>query len=297
VSVLYGVFLKFNATLDLGLKSPINMSYPTTLQGHVELLVWPERPVTLLVWLIALVLFIMIVKAWRRTFIIVWIAATCILFVNPWSARLLIDYVTTPNIYWRMFYILPFPLIVGVGGSEFLKLLGRVLKLRAVLIVAPIAVFSLLAYFVMLLDNYYAWMGIYPYKFYPQQIEFAREVIEHSPPGTLLAPPEIGSIVPIFSADYRLISAHPEIVSLWMAAYDAPSEANLRIGAAQFVAGDTQRRNDFLRILDQDIVEIMVMTKPIYEELQSSDRLTAHGFDEHYNMDSYVLVWQSQSLS
>lgn len=292
--VLYALFLKSNEILAFGTESPVNQQYPMTLQGQLELIIRSDQPVTLFAWLISLVLFIVLVKDWRRRFVLVWIGAAVVFFINPWSARLLIDYVTTPNVYWRMFYILPFPLIVGIGGSELLQLAKRTLRLRPVFVLVPVAIFATLAFCVMLVDNYFVYMGTSPYKLFPRQVALAHEVVDTIQEATILAPPAWGPIIPVFGPDHRLVSGHPFQVRWWMSSQAAPDDAEVRIGAGQFVSGDTARRADFLHMLDQNIVDAIIMTRPVYDMLQAEDILLEYGFDAYHEMqDSYVLVWQS----
>jgi hypothetical protein len=50
----------------------------------------------------------------RHRFLLTWTAVLVFFVLNPWVAPWVMRYITSENIYWRLFYILPFPLMLGV---------------------------------------------------------------------------------------------------------------------------------------------------------------------------------------
>ena len=124
---------------------------------------------------------------------------------RPWSAPILVEHVTTPNIYWRLFYLLPFPLSMGIAVGLLSERTGMLhSRARTVatacsglaLAVAlgassPTSIFQPPLRF-----------GRAEYKLSRDHLEVARRIVEVAPPGPMLSPLDIANIVPSLSGEH-----------------------------------------------------------------------------------------------
>ena len=58
---------------------------------------------------------VVVFRSKQNRFLVAWVFVTVALVLNPLVSPYVMRYLTTENIYWRLFYLLPFPLIVALG--------------------------------------------------------------------------------------------------------------------------------------------------------------------------------------
>ncbi len=114
---VYALFLLTHAVTDLGVASPANWRFPKTFLGHARFFVNARVPLTPALVIGSTALCLIVVSTRTRRLLLGWIGAAVVLFLNPIVAPALIEHITSPNAYWRLFYILPFPLVVGIASS------------------------------------------------------------------------------------------------------------------------------------------------------------------------------------
>jgi hypothetical protein len=123
----YAAFLLMNNQYDLGVKSPVNVGWPTTFQRHGALLTAGARS-----WSLYLALFVIIGSIYefyarKKKFIFSWLSLSFVLAINPVISWYYIEYITSPNAYWRLFYLIPVAPIaayytgVWMENTPFLK--------------------------------------------------------------------------------------------------------------------------------------------------------------------------------
>ncbi|MGH9879116.1 MAG: DUF6077 domain-containing protein, partial [Nitrososphaerales archaeon] len=117
--VLLALNFRSYAKNNLGVGSFINSGFPASFQDQLRLLINPEYPLTPLLFIssFAVLLFF---SAYRR-FFLCWVVLGFIIFLNPVVSGFIIKNFTSENIYWRLFYLLPFPIIVGIAYLSLLK--------------------------------------------------------------------------------------------------------------------------------------------------------------------------------
>ena len=110
-----------NLRSTLGENSAVNEDFPVTFRGHAGFLFEKSGPATPLAMVGSTVVAILLTSGTGRKFVIAWILALVVLFLNPIVAPYVIKYLTTPNIYWRLFYIYPLPLLLGLTGARLFE--------------------------------------------------------------------------------------------------------------------------------------------------------------------------------
>ena len=112
VLVAFYVFFYWKAGFEN--LSPANQGLDASFSGRVNLFINPRAPLTPLLLIASTILVFFVLRGMRRNFLLIWAFASIVMFLNPFTSPLIIEHITTANAYWRMFYIYPFPLIVGV---------------------------------------------------------------------------------------------------------------------------------------------------------------------------------------
>ena len=56
-----------------------------------------------------------------RSFLLGWSGLAALLYLNPWVAPWLIEHITSPNIYWRLFYLLPVTPLLALAVALVLE--------------------------------------------------------------------------------------------------------------------------------------------------------------------------------
>jgi len=190
--------------------STVNVGFPPDFVHQSKLVLLGAKKSSLILMITSLVGAFLFMSGWQRRFIAAWTLFCCAALLNPVVAPFLIEHVTTANIYWRLFYLLPFPLAMGLvsgiaahwfqfGSRISGTIFGTVcLLLLASLHTAPWST-SILNYGTSLKPGY---------KIDEDKMQFSRSIAEMAPPGSMLAPIEMSRMIPMVSPD------HPQIVAL-----------------------------------------------------------------------------------
>ena len=127
---------------DVGrLDVTMNERWPMDFFGHFRLFFGELRSFTFLTVLATIVISCCIVPRRQRSFLLGWALSVVVFFLNPWTDTLLIEWITTPNTYWRLFYLLPFPLTAGLLFSQLFLRVKRP-ALRALGVALLVSTFS-----------------------------------------------------------------------------------------------------------------------------------------------------------
>lgn len=267
--IAYAVIYRLHFADGLGFDSPAHADWRRSFLGHLGAF-FPDHyrrtgwsfqelfegvdpffalmPYTPVAVSVSIVLAIALSSGWPRRFLLAWLILAVALFLNPWSGDLLIQHFTSPNIYWRMFYLLPFPLAVALAGAH---LHGRIKESYGLnLSLAGLGAFAALA----LLSLWDRNLLEFPrHKLPPAEYEAAAAIVEQATPGPMLAPFPVAGIVVMLS------SAHPQIIlrgrtdkvaATLFAATGHDAEARLRRRAGTFVrSGETNHYDAFETVL------------------------------------------------
>ena len=99
--------------------------FPKTFYGQFKLVFIDSLSYPVIALVLFTILSIVAIERSYRTFLISWILLCVTLFLNP-IVFPFVTKITTFNAYWRLFYLLPFPLVVGLP----LIIFDRTNKLR-----------------------------------------------------------------------------------------------------------------------------------------------------------------------
>jgi hypothetical protein len=256
---------------------------------------------TILFLVTAVILAIILLPKRHRCFLIAWILLLSVCFLNPWVAPLIMRYVTSDLIYWRLFFLLPFPLVVGLCGAGLGQYLeGRSLR-RPYLTVGVLAVPLLLAHLPTSSPSVFRHgtrLGFLRY--HVPELALARQVLKLAPPGTMLAMKGISCAIPMLSAQYPQIVIRRGDILLWMDRAGMREEAEHRARAHDFLSGQRNKKN-LINKENLDSLIWVIRRHPQIRSVVASARaakaydsylfrlLGEHGFTEHKDTEKLVL--------
>lgn len=199
--------------------------------------------------------------------------------------------------YWRLFYLLPFPLCVGVVASELLsrKELERQKGLRGVI---PATMVGLVSMVLMVLVCVPGKHNILRNNLLTMPKEKADPVLKEQilaimkcvPPGPMLAPRDISRLLVIYSSDYPQVAIRMGDLERILAAMHEDGEfMQKRFNAVAFVSGDMRYASDFRSLLGRTHLTSIVMTRGIYEAPETA-RMLENRFRFVGSIDGKVIL-------
>ena len=257
--------------------------WPTTFRGHLDFMINPKIPLTPLFMVGSTILSLIFWN--QRLFLALWIALATLLFLNPWTGNLLIERCIPANIYWRLFYLLPFPLTVGLATS---CICSRIQKHRGWIHASVVAFIVLIALNFMHIPAHAASVfrsdfGVSiknpGYKLDPNALDAAQEIIKKAPNGVMLAPEHIAGITSLLSAEHPQIISRCEGVYSWLTAQGKNQDACDRIAAIQFLSGAQPYPNGFQQIVNRHpAIRSVVMSETSLNQTDVTQFMNDHGF-------------------
>lgn len=285
--------------------SIINRRFPVTFLGHFK---YVFGPVALAFFIIATIGAIILVRRRERGFLIIWILLVTACCLNPLAAPFLVKYITGPNIYWRLFYLLPFPLVIGLCGAALAFRLEALGPKWHDAIIRTVVILFLLAHLPVSSPSIFsrrppASSGrttfrrttLHKPRYKAVGLSHAEEVLSLSPPpGTMLSMLTVGRMLPMLTSKYPQICIRQHAILVWMPQRGTHAEAKHRIGARNFLGGKTKKENlDSLIWVIRKHPQIRTVVAS-RKAAAARDRylfklLEEHGFSEHRQTEKLVL--------
>jgi hypothetical protein len=122
-------------------------------------------------------------------------------FLNPLVSGFIMKYIAPENVYWRLFYLVPFPAIVAIG---LLALLGHAPKPKITggLLLIACACFAFWGPTSVTRRENGASMGWPGYKIHKPVLSAIKEITATVPGGSMFAPLEVSSNLLLYSSKY-----------------------------------------------------------------------------------------------
>jgi hypothetical protein len=226
---------------DVGTESALNKRWPLTFFGHAKF-VWTD-PTAIILLLIGTITAIRFLKSDNRRFLVIWLVAIAVMFLNPLVAPYVIKYVTSPNLYWRVFYLLPFPLVIGLSGAALVTYLGRWDRKWRVIVPGAVIVGLLLVNVPRPSFSVFHRASLRAPGHKVMQLSVARKVLELSPPaGSMLAPRMVSQAVAVLTSRHRHICYRRDGIALWLKTGERSREKQVREMASHCLGGRVSAR-------------------------------------------------------
>lgn len=287
-SFIYVAFL-FIAVKCGNSVNPLSVQGSMNFVDHVRYFIEPTLPITpVLVAIFTIGIFSF--NGWQRKFLSVWILLLIVLILNPLSAKILVGTVVPPNIYWRLFYLYPFPLVVGIVGAKVWRRL-EVSKHRnagAILIFLVLCLSS-----IQYIRHFYQrdQIQLAGYKIPPADLALAQEIAHNAPDGLMLSPPNIYGLIPM------LVSNKPQVRMRGDSrAVVERKEYFLTIRASRFVGGETRFQKEFFELVSKKAVDVLVIKSTLLLDksigLTIRQILESNGYINQSHTEEYTIIWR-----
>lgn len=289
---LYGITYKFFFGKGLEANSLANADWPTTMVGHALFYFnngfsW-SGAIYFSCWLFA----IYALAGWGRRVILLWGIVPWFIFLNPWLGDFFIKKLYLENIYWRLFFILPFPLVIAITVSNFVEKILLTLPTRSrVISLGATSAFlaGLLLFFVPTWRNLLNW-PIREKIPHPQSVVL-EHIFSQGLSGVVLAPDPVSGLIALKAPEAVNIVIRLGVEQVLFSNAGAPDEAWNRFWAAHFLwSADKTHAVDFkkivLRYRPDHIVVAASAFSTVYSVLASSRNIYCVSMED----DKYVLL-------
>lgn len=284
---------------NLGAGSFINSGFPASFQDQLGLLINPDYPVTPVLFISSLAI-LLFLSPYRR-FFLCWVALGFILFLNPVVSGFIIENFTSENIYWRLFYLLPFPIIIAVA---YLSLLRNSRILRAVSFsTALVAFYS--AFWgptsVIRTENK-AILASPGYKIHEPELSVVKEIAAAFPKGSMLAPLEISSNIVLLSSKYPQFHMREDHLGFFLSSNGRQTDFANRSKIFRYLYQHDPNedmkggKEAFVKLISSaESPELVVTYDNFPDKEEIENRLLHHGYTRAMEIDHDYVVFQRMS--
>lgn len=308
---LSAAFLLLHRSKIPGFDSSPNRHWPKDFYGHFVLL-WSEAcPITPIVLGMSLVLAFLFLRGVKRELLVSWFFLLVLLFLNPFTAPFIIEYISSPNLYWRFFYLLPVPFVVAVAvGSlhAFLQKKSKALAYGSVALLIGITVILQSQLSVSVFRNPGVRFDILTehgadltsdsfWKLDRSSLIISRRIREEATPGVMLAPSSVAGTIGLLDSRFPQLRVRNAGVRFWFEQRNRDQESQLRIKASSFLRGETEYYDSFRELvtrMNKDI-ETIVVRRSVFEYRDTESFVFENGFTIRKEIAPYyVLTKMSQ---
>ena len=236
----FGLAFLWLASAGLAAEDPVHEGFATTFRGQLQYVFPTRRPTTLLLALFSGAGALLLMRGWQWRFFAAWGFAVIAAYLNPVVAPWLMEHVAPNGVYWRLLYLLPFPLALGLTGSWLADRFGVGRSAQGTMLAIVVVALTGLAHLPadstsIFRRNTSLGLG---YQIDRLDRRLAERLIEASPPGPMLAPWYLGGVVTLLTADRPQIATRDAALGLWFESRGQPGEARLRREASEYLDGD-----------------------------------------------------------
>lgn len=273
--------------------SAINRGFSADFWDQAGYLINPDAPLTPI--LFGLSVLILTLKARKYRFHLTWIALTVLLLLNPWVSPAVMTHLTTENIYWRLFYLLPFPLIVGIAWLSLFQMgsLGAHVARGLLILVALGALLSPTSVLRPESGNQLR----FGYRIPEALLLRCNQLKESLPAGSMLAPEDLAGNLVLLSAKFPQTYVREDYLRFVMT--QAGDEEGLadRLAAAHLLYGPMPEANRpealqrFLRLLQGSARPRYILVHDArLEDPEIKDVLTRAAYHVHMRTEGQWVV-------
>jgi hypothetical protein len=296
--VLYALFALTHGAAHLGVDSPANFGWPTDFAGHAGFFFNPDLPVTPIALIVSSGLALWLLRGEPRRFLTLWIVLSVLLFLNPIVAPFLIEHMTSPNAYWRLFFICPFPLTLGISAAAlFTRMRSADVQWRlgsVGLVCTLLLAGNLLLPGASIFRGRDVSVGPPGFKIQPRDLSQAAQVIAIAPEGPMLAPRDLAGLIAMLDSNDPQLRIRDSAERAWFSERGHLDEAELRISASNYLQGGADARLGSLQQLLHEYPEIrsIVARTAVYKQPALQALLQQYGFMHNRLAAGYVVAWR-----
>lgn len=285
--VLYAFFLYIQIKRGVTTGNPYNLSGSSIFADQFSYTFHPTMPITLVLFFLSMFAVGIFIRSWERIFILSWVVILFATFLNPLFTPWAIDTIVPRNIYWRMFFLMPFPLIGSLVGSTLSFKTAQ--KILLGLLPFSLAVYILVTYQQGFLSKD---MKELPF----ENSNIAIKISESAPKGLMLAPSQLAGPITIVSSEYPQMVGRREDMLYWLGAQNQQADAILRINVGELLMGKNQDFPAFFQLLKAyPQIRSIVLRREVASEIFKNETLFSllkrRGYKQSLIIEAYILLW------
>jgi hypothetical protein len=291
----YGLVYKVFFGDSLGANSLANTTWPRTVAGHLDFYFENGFSMSLAVYGLSWILALLLLKGTaRRTLLIMGLAPMAVV-LNPWIGDRAIALLHLENIFWRLFYILPFPATIAiVFANAHAFLADRSSKIvRTSIDTAALALSAAMLVAVVPMSR-----GLFNQPFRHKLPESGFPSLDRAMAGTfggvVLAPHPLSGLIAVRAPNASSIAVKTDVERVLLNEVGMLDDANARIAAAQFlVAGDPSLTRDFQTIVARYRPAHIVVAMPALARVEAALAASGSAYCIALRDEGHVLLSRS----
>src|SRR3972149_9782436 len=301
VSIFYVFISAIIVLIDAkraGKAETLNEGWPISLSGIMDFVFGGYFTFSSMTLYASAILVIILLKGVQRRFIIRWLIFTFLFFLNPITGELVAKNLTSPNAYWRLLYLLPFPLLPGLVVVSVFEKTPAFDRFLFPLFSAIIA-FAVLFNFVPNKISVFGKVDFgLRYKL-DQQIESdVREMLAVALDGPMLSPVIYSSVIPLFTSRLPQVAVRIVELEFFAAVNGQQAAAKKRVEAVRFVSGDNSSQNfQSLAEVTRENISTVVLEKYVAGLPETIEVMKMNGFRLMLTGRSFVLYSKYDATS
>lgn len=290
--VAYAIIVIMFSNFDVGVASPVNEGYPLTFGGHLGFL-WKGRESYIILISVACLTFCaLFMKIKQVKFFCLWYLFVIVAILNPLVAPFYISAVTSPNAYWRFFYILPTLPCLALAllhGCNYVCGRWKLNTRTQAWILPGVCLFVLL---LAVAPGSASYLGQMKSEFFLldklplDSMKHAQEIAATAPKGPMLAPLDLAGALLIRTSSFPQASIRESGMKLWY------FKANKELGAALFNAarcldGHDCRESDLRQAFELQCLKSIVVPSNLNDKQLLVNQMEKHNFTKKASVNGF----------
>ena len=292
----FAIFVARHDKVGTALAINVSNGYTDSLREYLVGYYNPSIPLTPILLVIFSLAVLFITKGKLRTFLSLWMGIVLLTVPNPIVAKLLLNLFR--GIYFRLMYIYPFPLMIGISIATLYEKTNQTIRRKAVWAVASFAFCAILLFSPssLFVSDRYTWGNWSSYK----ENASALEIVNVAPHGLMVAPYPVSGAVRMIDTNFDQLITRDDHLDVYLNLQGRGEEAKLRMRASDFLDGKAQEYDSFVRLMNMypEVQSVVFYRKIFYRQefteivMQLVDLMPTLGFSNRKDLDDTVVFWK-----
>ncbi|MCJ7435335.1 MAG: hypothetical protein MUO77_17790 [Anaerolineales bacterium] len=292
----FAIFVAMHDKVDTALAINVSNGYTDSVREYLVGYYNPSIPLTPILLIIFSLAILFITRGKLRTFLSLWMGIVLLTVPNPIVAKLLLNLFR--GIYFRLMYIYPFPLIIGISSAALYEITSQNTQKKIIWAVACFAfcVILFLSPSSLFVSDRYTWGTWSSYK----ENASAFEIVNAAPHGLMVAPYPTSGAVRMIDTEFDQLVTRDDHLDVYLNLQGRSDEAKLRMRASDFLDGKAQEYDSFVRLMDMypEVQSVVFYRKIFYRQeyaetaKQLANLMQTLGFANRKDLDDTVVFWK-----
>jgi len=292
----FAIFVTQHDKVDTALAINISNGYTDSVREYLVGYYNPSIPLTPILLVVFSLAILFITRGKLRIFLSLWMGIVLLTVPNPIIAKLLLTLFR--GIYFRLLYIYPFPLVIGIFTAVLYEMTSQTLSRKIVWAVASLTFCAILflSPSSLFVSDRYTWGAWSSYK----ENASAFEIVNAVPHGLMMAPYPTSGAVRMIDTDFDQLITRDDHLDVYLNLQGRGDEAKLRMRASDFLDGKTGEYNSFVRLMNMypEVQSVVFYRKIFFRQeyagtaKQLVNLMQTLGFTNRKDLDDTVVFWK-----